>query len=95
MANETKPEYTREAIQKLHADNYTDLYIADLYGKTELEISRARKKSSYWEELNAPPVAESSTKENAPEVPENRAPEDAPEAVEESASKRKTKTPRK
>jgi len=91
MANETKPEYTREAIQKLHAENYTDLYIADLYGKTELEISRARKKSSYWEELNAPLVAESLTEENAPEVPENQASEAMPEAVDESASKSKSK----
>ncbi len=86
MAGETKLEYTREAIQKLHAENYTDLYIADLYGKTELEISRARKKSSYWEELNAPPVADSAVSSMTESSTEEK-----PENTEKSASKSKSK----
>lgn len=86
---ETKPKYTREAVQKLHSEGYTDIYIGDLFGKTAFEISKARKKSSYWEERTAPPVAESSTEENAPEVVEQSAAgkEKAPETLSKGNKK--------
>lgn len=58
---DAKPTYDRATIQRLHSEGFTDLYIGDLFGKSVLEISKARKRSSYWEDL------EKSTTEKEPE----------------------------
>ena len=43
------PEWTREALQKLHDDGKNDSEIGKIYGKSEDEVRKARKTSSYWE----------------------------------------------
>jgi hypothetical protein len=87
--------FTREVIQALHeGTGYADTYVgyclpdselALIYGVSPYEVSMARKRSSYWEEQTAPPVAESST-ESTPEAVENKTAEGLPEVVEKSAA---------